>query len=110
MTGRASDLNERQRFALGWLNKETEPGQRLYGGAGARAHMLGSAMVEAGLLTNRNKRSGASQGAANALVALRRRGLADNSTPGGEAFQSVEWGITEAGRELDAELRRNESI
>lgn len=94
----AGDLNERQRFALTWLNARTEPGVPLYGGRGAMAHELGGAMERAGLVSGRNKRNGASQGAANALVALRRRGLAKNSTPGGEAFQAVEWGITEAGR------------
>ena len=95
-----ADLNERQHFALAWLAERTEVGTPLYGGRGAMAHSLGDAMVKAGLLERGHKRHGASQGAANTLAALRRRRLVTNSTPGGEAFQSVEWGITEAGAAL----------
>lgn len=100
-----ADLNERQLFALRWLDERTEPGVELFGGRGAAAHRLGDAMVKAGLLVSLNKRHGASQGAANALVALRRRRLAVNSTPGGEAFQAVEWGITEQGRQRVRDLK-----
>lgn len=103
-------LNERQRFALLWLDKRTKAGVPLYSGSGAMAHFLGSAMAAADLLDpgRGHKRNYASQGAANVLVALKRRGLATNSTPGGEAFQSVEWGITEAGHELATQLRDRE--
>lgn len=98
-------LNERQRFALLWLDLETSPEDPLYGGRGAYAHRLGDKMQTAGLLDGTNKRHGASQGAANVLVALRRLGLARNSTPGGEAFQAVEWGITAEGARVARKLR-----
>jgi hypothetical protein len=102
-------LSIRAYFALLWLDDETEPGQPLYRGRGAFAHILGTRMQRAGLAEPgySGKRHGASQGAANTLVGLKRRGLATNSTPGGEAFQSVEWGITEAGHELAVKIRED---
>jgi hypothetical protein len=103
----SAELNERQIFALAWLDRETTPGRPLYSGGGARAWKLGDEMQKAGLIDGRNKRHGAAQGAANVLSALRRRGLAENSTPGGEAFQAVEWGITVKGHKLADELERS---
>jgi hypothetical protein len=100
----SAELNERQRFALLWLSNLTEPGEDLFGGRGQFAWRLGESLKAAGLLDDRGKRHGASQGAGNILSALRRRGLVANSTPGGEAFQAVEWGITKEGRELARKL------
>jgi hypothetical protein len=93
------ELGERGEFALRLLAEKTTPETPLYRSTGVFAFALASAMEEAGIIERgySGKRHGNSQGAANTLVALKRRGLARNSTPGGEAFQSVEWGITEKG-------------
>lgn len=109
------ELGERGEFALRRLAEETTPETELYRSQGLFAHVLGTDMQREGLALSGydgRRRNGASQGAANTLVALKRRGLARNSTPGGEAFQSVEWGITEKGvhhlREIDAFLSERE--
>ncbi len=96
------ELGERGEFALRWLADNAPlPNESLghsYRSERGYAHALGSAMVKAGVAFDGvGRRHGASQGAANTLAALKRRGFARNSTPGGEAFQSVRWGITADG-------------
>lgn len=112
------ELGERGEFALRWLAQYAPaPIDSLWHNSrsdGGYAHGLGAAMQEAGLIDDRRtgKRHGYSQGAANTLVALKRRGLARNSTTGGEAFQAVRWGNTEKGiahlRAIDAFLSERE--
>lgn len=97
-------LNGRQRLALRWLAAHTEPPPR--GAADyivprktAYAFSLGDAMVKGGLGTHQQADStGEARSAANTLVSLKRRKLADNDQGG--VFVQNRWWITRAGLEL----------
>ena len=103
-----ADLNAAQRYALRWLAERTTPETRLRHDEAASAWALGDAMKKAGLFEGRGHntyRNGTAIAASRSLSALRRRGLAENSTPGGGAFQATCWRITAAGVE---EVRRED--
>ena len=96
-------LNERQEFALEWISHE--PRLELGYRGGTFAFRLGSAMRREGFFEGRQLDGNReAMSAARTLSSLRVRGLVENSTPGGEAFQQVKWGITAEGSKALTDL------
>lgn len=112
-----SDLNERQQFALRWLARETDcavPFEQSANGytvpkRTALALKLSPALHEADLMeVGKTRDYWNVSGAANTLVALKRRGLAANDSGG--VFVQCKWWITPAGAQLlgDGEEERSD--
>lgn len=104
--GHSVPLSERAQVALAWLDENTDP--RPDGGPSyavpkrkVYAFALADVFRKRGLWKpGPYGYRGEVNGAANTLVALRRRGLADND--GGGVFIQARWFITEAGRARNA--------
>lgn len=98
-------LTERGRFALLWLDAESEVGAaREWDRRDQTAEAWKLADELRGRFESRGRGfDGYVQGASNVLVGLKRRGFAEND--GGGAWLSVRWSITEAGHAEAERLR-----